>query len=154
MESCHSLLARHFGVLTFLIALAFLAVVAGMVLSVKMKLPKPLPVFLACCLLVLILPSIHIVMGFMDLHEKDYVVYCGDFTVSERHELNGNLTLHDSERTRVRMRGGDFLPPDGEYAGYVVYSKRTRLLLAYDPYEDPLATESAAYRTDSRIFLK
>ena len=142
MDACHSLLAKHFGVLTVLIVFAYLAVAVGMVLSVKMKLPKPLPLFLACCLLVLILPSIHAVRGFTDLHRQDYVVYCGDFTVSERHELNGNLTLRDGEQTTVRMRGGDFLPPDGEYTGYVVYSKRTRLLLAYDPCRNPLTVQS------------
>ena len=137
MESCNQLLAKHFGTLTAFVVLGILVVAIGMILSQKMKLPKPLLVFLACCMLVFAVPAVHIVRGFQDFHHQDYVVYYGGFTVSERHELSGNLTLRDENRMSIRMQG-DFPLSNGEYTGYVVYAKRTRLLLAYDPYENPL----------------
>lgn len=80
---------------------------------------------------------LYIVMGFCDLHEQAYVVYYGDFTVSDRFQLNGNLMLHDGNQTSVHMQG-DFSLPNGEHTGYVVYSERTHLLLAYDPNDNPL----------------
>ena len=140
MESCDKILVQNFGVLLFLIVLAFLVVVSGVILCIKLKLAKPLLVFLLCCMLILIVPTIYIGKGFIDLHEKDYVVYNGYFTVSERNQLNGNLTLYDEKKTSVRMQG-EFPLPNGEYTGYVIYSKRTHLLLAYDPNENPLTRE-------------
>ena len=145
MEFCDKLLGKHFGVLAFLAALGLLVVVAGMILCIKKMLPKPLVVFLACCTLVFAVPTVYIVRGFQDLHNQDYVVYYGNFTVSERNQLNGNLTLQDEDQTSVRMEGdfqGDFPLPNGEHTGYVVYAKRTRLLLIYDPYENPLVEKN------------
>lgn len=141
IELCDKLLAKNFGALTVLVALGILVVVAGIILCIKTKLPKPLLVFLAFCMLVFAVPTVYIVRGFQDLHNQDYIVYYGDFTVSERHELNGNLTLHDENQTSVRMQG-DFPLSNGKYTGYIVYSKRTHLLLFYNPYENPLVEKN------------
>lgn len=137
MDACEKMLIKHFGLLAFLLAIAIIVIVGGFILCIKMKLAKPLAVFLICCMLVLTAPIIYIVMGFCDLHEQAYVVYHGDFTVSDRFQLNGNLMLHDGNQTSVHMQG-DFSLPNGEHTGYVVYSERTHLLLAYDPNDNPL----------------
>lgn len=137
MDVCDKILIKHFGLLAFLLAILIIVVVGGFILCIKKKLAKPLAVFLICCMLVLIAPTVYIVMGFCDLHEQAYVVYYGDFTVSDRFQLNGNLTLHDGNQTSVHIEG-EFSLSNGEHTGYVVYSERTHLLLAYDPNNHPL----------------
>ena len=140
MEFCDKVLIRYFGALSFLLVLAFVVVVGGIICCIKMKLPKPLAIFLACCMLILIVPTIYIGCGFKDLYEKDYIVYYGDFSVSERNQLHGNLILRDEKQTYIRMQG-DFPLSNGEYTGYIVYSQRTHLLLAYAPHTNPLIIE-------------
>ena len=62
-----------------------------------------------------------------DIQNEDCIVYIGDF---EKDSSRGFVFLEDATRTRVYNTNETFLKP-GHYSGRIIYSKRTKYVLAY-----------------------